>query len=317
LLVAAMGAGVILLAAWAFGSRRLVRTSSGRVIPEPSDLMRLFGPLLVRPMRSRGGRERLAQKLDWARIGFFTPETWLLANLLAGPLAFLLTFLFFSLISGNGLLAVIMALVAGAAGFIYPRTTLSRRLRARQARIKRDVVGFISLYARTATVLHDTTLIFAKMLEIAARENADRTAPAGVLKRSAVRRRRTTPYSSDLWLGLEIMMRERAQGIHRKGASYERPDPLISFAFFCDEPAISTFIDRIRQARDQQRHITPEQLDIMVANLEQHGLQEVRRGFADLVAKAIIVLVAFGMPLIFTAVGASIIYALFNSFPES
>jgi len=293
-------------------ARKLVRLVNGRLETDSSELERLFGPLLTRRMR-RGGRDQLYRRLEWARIGFFTPETWVLVTTLSGPLVFLVFFSIFSLAGAEPVTALILSLLAGGGGFFYPRSTMNSRLRARAKRIRRDVIPFISLYARTATVIEDTTQVFAKMLEIAERENADRSGPgAPILRRSTQRRRQNNPYQSDIWIGLAIMMRDRTAGIHRRGATAETPDPLMNFAAFVNDEDFSTFIDRIRQARDQSRYIKPEQMDTMLENLQLHRLQEIRRGFATLLAKATVVLVAFGMPLIFTAVGGPILYAILH-----
>jgi len=297
---------------YALRARSLVRLENGQLVSDDSELERLFGPLFRRRMRGAGGYDQVLQKLEWARIGFFTPGTWILATTLAGPLLFLLFFALFTLLGLEPGSTLILSGMAGGGGFLYPRSTLSRKLRERQKRIARDVIPFIGLYARTATIIHDTTSVFAKMLEIAARENADRMGGKDAMLRRSTRQRQNNPYQSDLWLGLEVMMRERTAGIHRKGATGERPDPLMSYATFVNDREFFSFIDRVRQARDQQRHISAEQLDVMVSNLQQHRLQEIRRGFARLLAKATVVLVAFGMPLLFTAVGAPLIYAVLH-----
>lgn len=315
LLVSLLAALLVPVSQAALKARKLIRLSDGRIVAEPSDMEKLFGPLLTGPMRRSGGRDLVLRKLEWARISFFTPETWVVANVLSGPLAFAVGLALMVVAGAGAIPLVLIPSVAGAIGVFYPRAYLGRRLRDRQKAIRRDGMAFMSLYARTATVLRDTTAVFGRMLEIAARENAERNAPqiAKIVRRDN-RKRRSSPYASDLWIGLEIMMKARQTGIHRKGATYDNPDPLISFAVFVNDPDITTFIDRIRQARDQQRHISPEQVDIMVENLQNRRLEEIRRGFAALLTKATTVLVAFNMPLLLLAIGLPIVYVITSGF---
>ena len=312
-LLAAVLAALLPAAWWvALRPRKIIRGPSGRQV-EASDIERLLSPIVAMASGRSGGRERLLRQLEWARIDWFTPETWSLLKILTGPVAGFGSLLVFLTIGASTMLALILAVCAGATGFLYPRVYMNGRLNRRQASIARDVPVFLNLYARTAVVVRDTTAILEAIAALVARESASRVGVEGVTPRS---RRHTNPYSSDLWLGLELMLKQRALGVYRRGATLTNPDALIGFSVFCNDPDLNTWVDRVRQAREAQRHLSPEQADILVANLQQRRLWQVRRSFARLQARATVVLVAVNMPLLLACILTPVIVVAISGFKK-
>lgn len=311
LFLAACGVALLWVAAGALSGRRLVLGPDGIRRPELSDLERFLAPLGRYSLRSKeGSRERLMKDLEFARIGWFVPETWSGLTWASGPLAFFGATGLFSTLGANPGLAIFGGAISGAMGFFYPRFYLSSRLAARRRLIRREALPFISQYARTGTVIRDTTAIFEELEEIAARDRAARIADAPVRRKEL--RRGSGQYASDLWVGLSIMMAEQSAGIYRGDATADDPDPLMRFAAFVDDPDFSTFIDRVRQARSQDRHINPDQLDALVDSIAQRRVSEAKASAATLVAKATFILVAFNMPLLFGAILFPIIFGVIS-----
>ncbi len=303
-LLAAVLAALLPAAWWvALRPRRIVRGRAGRSI-EPSDIERLLGPLVAMAAGRRSGRERMLRELEWARIDWFTPETWSLLKILAGPMLGLGMLFLLLMLGISSVAAVFLAAGGGAMGFLYPRIYLGGRLRRRQAAIARDVPVFLNLYARTSVVVRDTTAVLEAIAAVVSREAATREGVEGVIPHH---RRRVNPYASDLWVGLDLMLKQRALGIYRRGATLSSPDALIGFSVFCHDSDLDTWVDRVRQAREAQRHLSPEQADILVDNLQARRLWQVRRSFARLQARATIILVAVNMPLLLASILAPMI----------
>lgn len=310
LLTAILAAALVPLWYTALRPRRYVRTPTGRQV-EQSDLERLLAPLVEIAGGRPNGRDRLLRQLEWARVDWWTPETWSLLKLFAGPVAGFAGLIVLLAVGAPTIAALAIALGGGGGGFLYPRVYLNGRLRRRQAAIARDVPVFLNLYARTAVVVRDTTAILEAIAALVAREQASREGAEGVSIR--VKRRRN-PYGSDLWLGLEMMLKQRALGLYRRGATAATPDALIGFALFCNDPDLNTWVDRVRQAREAQRHLSPEQADILVNTLQQRRLWAVRRSFARLQARATIILVAVNMPLLLLSILAPVVFVALNGF---
>lgn len=298
--------------------RRVILAPDGTRRFEPSDLEKFLAPLAARFARLRGrSLKRVAQELEWARIDYFSPELWVLLPIFTGFGVGLVVLTLLAQAGMNPAMSGIAGFIGAFIGFMYPQVYLSRRLNARQRAIRDDVIPFIAQFARTAAVAKDITTTFEIMNNLAIAEQAQYEARLKMaphlrsrLKRLQVQR----PYSSDLWLGLQIMMRHAAQGLYRANADYDHPDPLIAFAIFSDDPDIGRFIDKLRSARANNRNVGPEQLDIEVRNLHLARIQEVRRSFAKLVAEATFFLVIFNMPLLLIAALAPVIGPLFSAF---
>lgn len=311
LFLAGCGAALIWVAAGALSGRKLVLGPDGIRRPELSDLERFLAPLGRYGLRAQESRrERIAKDLEFARIGWFVPETWTGLLWASGPLGFFGATGLFALLGANPGLAIFGGGIGGAMGFFYPRFYLRSRLAARRRLIRREALPFVSQYARTGTVIRDTTAIFEELEELAARDRAARLADAPVRRKE--RRRGSGQYASDIWVGLSVMMAERSAGIYRATATADDPDPLMRFAAFVDDPDFSTFIDRVRQARSQDRHIAPDQLDALVDAIQARRISEAKASAATLVAKATFILVAFNMPLLFGAILLPIIFGVIS-----
>jgi hypothetical protein len=110
------------------------------------------------------------------------------------------------------------------------------------------------------------------------------------------------------------MMRQASGGLYRDGADYAHPDPLIDFAVFADDQDFARFIDKLRQARASQRNLSPEQLDIDVANLQIQRVAEVQGTFARMLSESTFVMVMFCFPLLLIAALAPAIGSLVGVF---
>lgn len=313
----ALGLGsLIFFAAAAVAPRRTVLMPDGSRRLEPSDLEKLLTPLGRRVGRRRK-LHRVQQELEWARISRFSPELWVLLPFLAGP-GIGLVILSLMLSSGGEVgTAVIAGVVGMVVGIIYPRTLLSGRLKARSKAIRRDVLPFMSQYARTATLAKDMTLTFDTMKNLVDAEQSQfesRLRLPSANRRQLQRRRTESPYASDLWLGLQLMMRHASSGLFRAAADYDRPDPLIAYAIFVDDRDFSRFIDKLRQARSHDRNFSPDQLDLEVTNLQARRIQEVEQSFAAMVAKGTLYLILFNMPLLLAVALAPVVGPLLSVF---
>lgn len=298
-------AAMVFLAASAVGRRKVIRTPDGDVILVPTDFDQLMSPLMR--LLGRGKKRdlnQLARDLDHARIGRFSPEAWLIMPWLLAVAGFLAMMTLVSASGADPLLGIVVAGIAGFIGFLYPRITLNGRLRRRQAAIKEDVLPFMAQFARTITISRDMTTSFEIMNGLAKEEREQfearaRLSPAE--RRRLERMRQRSPYASDLWIGLGIMMRQASGGLYRDGADYEHPDPLIDFAIFADDPDFARFIDKLRQARAGQGNLSPEQLDIDVSNLQIQRVAEVQGTFARMLQESTFVMVMFCFPLLLIA----------------
>lgn len=311
-------AALVLLAAAAVGRRKVIRTPDGEVIVVPTEFDQLLAPL-VRFLTSgkRRDLEQVARDLDHARISRFSPEVWVVLPWLLGIGGALALLTLVSAAGTDPALAIIVCLIGGFLGFMYPRVTLSGRLRRRQAAIKEDVLPFMAQFARTATVARDMTTTFEIMNGLAKEEREQfearaRLSPAE--RRRLERMRMRSPYASDLWVGLALLMRQASGSLYRGGADYAHPDPLIEFAVFADDPDFARFIDKLRQASAAIRNLSPEQLDIDVSNLQIQRVAEVQGTFARMLSESTFVMVMFCFPLLLIAALAPTIGSLIGLF---
>jgi hypothetical protein len=281
------------------------RRADGAIEEAMSDFDRLLVPLTT--LLARGRRtslERLRNELSWVRIPI-RPEVFAILPFVGAAGAGLGLFALWRLIGGDPTLTIVLACIGGGIGFLYPNILLRGRLRRRKEAITEGVLPFIAQYARISAIARDMTSTFEIMNNIAVAEEAQYAARERLdptERRRLLRLRRDSPYASDLWIGLREMMRHAASSIWRANATYDNPDPLLAYAIFVDDPDFAAFIDARRQARANDRIVSPEQLDVMVKNLQARRVAEVQASFASLQTKAMVTMVLFNFPLLLFSV---------------
>ena len=308
-LLFAAGAVMLLLIAYgAMEGQRYEVDEFGDKVPVPSDVEQFIAPLFGRFTRTSSvSRQRALFEMQWAGLEKFTPEFWTLLPFLIAPAG---------LIGGVaiGIMANLAPQTAGLLGVIsafmgatWPRNRKNGAITRRNELVREDTPRFISTFARIYVTFKDTSRTFEAMLERALRSRiADSAIKDPKLERQMPRRvvrrlRGRSGYESPIWTGLERLIsaqRGNRSIVDRDMSTTGRADPITEFAFFCNDPDMTRFIQLIRENWVQDRRTDPDQIDEFVKSIQARRIQEIRQSFAKMQAEATTFLVLFNFPVL-------------------
>lgn len=292
-------ASIVVLLIGALGRQRTVINARGQRVPAPTDLERLFSPLMRLFLHRRaGGRGRLARELGWTGSRL-SPEAFTAIPFILAPAGILLGLALGALIgtdlTTSGLFAAGFAMV----GWFWIPSRHNAAIRARRKAAHEDAVIFMGQYARTAMTTRDMPTILAEMNKYVLQERSRFAARAGLRGSS---RRAKGSYDSAVWVGLSQMMERGAQGLVREGATLEDPDLLQQFTVYCDDYDMANFLVHLRNASIQHRSLDAKQLDSEVRELRAARIDEVKASWARLTTMATVFLVLFNLPVLFAVI---------------
>lgn len=263
LLFAAGAVMLLLLAYSAMEGQRYEVDEFGDKVPVPSDVEQFLSPLVGRFTRTSSvSRQRALFEMQWAGLEKFTPEFWTLLPFLIAPAG---------LMGGVaiGIMANLAPQTAGMIGVIsafmgatWPRNRKNGAITRRNELVREDTPRFISTFARIYVTFKDTSRTFEAMLERALRSRiADSAIKDPKLERQMPRRvvrrlRGRSGYESPIWTGLERLIsaqRGNRSIVDRDMSTTGRADPITEFAFFCNDPDMTRFIQLIRENWVQDR----------------------------------------------------------------
>lgn len=296
---ALIAASIVVLLMGALGRQRSVTNAAGARVSAPSDVERLFGPLLNAVLRRRaGGKGRLARELGWTGSRL-SPEAFTVLPFVLTAAGILVGLAMGTLIKADLTPTGLFALAFAVIGWFYVPSRHNAAIRARRAAAHNDAVTFMGQYARTAMTTRDMPTILAEMNKYVLQERSRSAARAAL--RGANRRARGS-YDSAVWMGLSSMMERGAQGLVREGATLEDPDLLQQYAIYCDDYDMSNFLVHLRNASIQHRSLDPRQLDAEVRELRTARIDEVKASVARVVMEATLYLVLFNLPILFAVI---------------
>jgi hypothetical protein len=291
-------AAIVVLLMGALGRQRESTDARGKRGPAPSDLERLFGPLMGAIIRRRaGGKGRLKRELGWTGSRL-TPEIFTALPFVLAPAGILVGLALGTLVGADLTISGLFAAGFAVVGWFFIPSRHNAAIRGRRKAAHEDAVIFMGQYARTAMTTRDMPTILAEMNKYVLQERLRFAARAAL----RVNRRARSSYDSAVWVGLSQMMERGAQGLVREGATLEDPDLLQQFAIYCDDYDMANFLVHLRNASIQHRSLDPKQLDAEVRELRAARIDEVKASWARLTTEATVFLVLFNLPVLFAVI---------------
>ena len=303
--------GLLVITLFGLVFRSKVRDFDGRLIPAPTDIERLLEGFGARFFSKPD--PTLARKLVWARIPIAnTPPAWRALNLLGPISTALLGYIVVGGGAGNVLWGIILAAGGGFFAYLFISSRLDNVIDAREMEIAASVPAFMSSFARILAVRRDWVATMETIAQAAEKERAARGA-GEALRRKAVRPNDFNPYASELYTGLIMLMARKNEGLIRRDASVERPDPLLEWAIWCDNGEIFELADAIRAATVQNRPLRAEEVDILENGFRARREERIIREAADAAARTTAILVIFNLPLLLAALIVPAIYGVIQA----
>ena len=291
--------------------RGKIRDFDGRLIPAPTDIDRLLNGFGSRFFSKPD--PTLARKLIWARIPIAnTPPAWRALNVL-GPIAAALIGYTVAASGGNTLGGILLGGGGAFFAYLFISSRLDNFIAAREKAIAAAVPAFMSSFARILAVRRDWVATMEAIGLAAEKERAAR-GQGEALRRKAVRPNDFNPYASELYTGIIMMMNRKNEGLIRRDATVDRPDPLLDWAIWCDNSEIFDLADAIRAATIQNRPLRAEEIDILENGFRSRREERITREAADAAARTTGILVLFNLPLLLAALIVPAIYGAIQAF---